>query len=62
MDIYITTKIYHILYRTTNIINNKEYTGVHSTNNLEDGYLGSGRKFKAALKKYGKDNFKRTIL
>jgi group I intron endonuclease len=51
-----------ILYRTTNIINNEIYIGVHETKNINDGYLGSGLKLKRAIRKYGKDNFKREIL
>lgn len=54
--------MYHLVYLTTNLINNKIYVGVHSTYNLNDGYLGSGKAIKHAIKKYGKHNFKRTIL
>lgn len=52
----------HLLYKTTNLINNKIYIGVHSTNDLNDGYLGSGLAITHAIKKYGKENFKRDIL
>ena len=55
------TKFY-ILYKTTNLKNNKFYIGVHETFNLEDGYLGSGKKFKNSLNYHGKENFKREIL
>lgn len=53
---------YHIVYQTTNIINNRIYVGMHSTNNLDDGYLGSGWVLKAAIKKYGREAFKRQLL
>lgn len=55
-------KVYHFVYKTTNLINQKIYIGKHSTKNLEDGYLGSGKYFFRAIKKYGKENFKREIL
>jgi hypothetical protein len=54
--------MYHIIYLTTNLINQKIYVGVHSTYNLEDGYIGSGVGLKRAIKKYGKHNFNRQIL
>lgn len=56
------SKIYHYIYKTTNLINKKYYVGMHSTNNLEDGYLGSGTYLWRAIKKYGKENFKRETL
>ena len=55
-------KKYHIIYKTTNLINNKIYIGLHSTDNLEDGYLGSGLALKDAVKKYGRDKFLREVL
>ena len=54
--------MYHFIYKTTNVVNNKYYVGVHSTVDLEDGYLGSGLNLHRAFKKYGKHNFKREIL
>jgi len=50
------------VYETTCITTNKIYVGKHSTNNLDDGYLGSGYKLLNSIKKYGKGNFKRKIL
>jgi hypothetical protein len=52
----------HIIYRTTNLLNNRYYIGMHSTTKVKDGYLGSGRRIKAEIKKYGKENFVREVL
>lgn len=49
-----------IIYLTVNQINGKIYIGQTSIN--KKGYIGSGAIFKKAIKKYGKNNFKRTIL
>lgn len=54
--------MFHFVYLTANQVNGKIYIGVHSTDNVDDGYLGTGRIFKLAKKKYGKENFHRTIL
>ncbi len=53
----------YYLYKTTNLVNNKIYIGVHYSNNIEnDNYLGSGEILKNAIAKYGKQKFKRQIL
>ena len=44
--------MYYFIYRTTNLINGKYYIGQHHTEDLNDGYLGSGRVFIQAIKKY----------
>jgi group I intron endonuclease len=49
-----------IIYRTTNLINQKFYIGKDTHNN--PNYYGSGKKLKLAIKKYGKENFKKEIL
>lgn len=54
--------IKYYLYKITNLINNKFYIGVHSTEDINDGYMGSGKAIKAAEKKYGINNFKKEIL
>ena len=56
------SKTYFFIYRTTNLINGKFYIGKHVTKRIDDGYLGSGVALKAAIKKYGRENFKREIL
>lgn len=30
---------YHYIYKTTCLITNRYYIGMHSTDNLEDGYI-----------------------
>ncbi len=55
-------KKHNYFYRITNQINWKYYFGIHSTGNLNDGYLGSSKLLKDAIKKYGKENFHLTII
>jgi|TARA_B110000090_G_scaffold37549_1_gene41036 hypothetical protein len=50
-------KKYHYLYKTTNNLSGRYYYGMHSTDNLNDGYLGSGTQLRRAIKKHGKKAF-----
>lgn len=55
-------KKYHHIYKTTNVINNKYYVGVHSTDDLDDGYIGSGKYLWNSIRKHGRENFRCEIL
>jgi len=55
-------KEFHFIYKTTNILTNKYYYGMHSTNNLTDGYMGSGKRLRRSIIKYGKENHKVEII
>lgn len=61
-DVKIHEYKYHVVYKTTNLFNNKIYVGLHSTDDVDDGYLGSGFILKQAIKKYGRAMFHREIL
>lgn len=56
------SKRYYYIYKTTNLVNSKIYVGVHSSKKPNDSYIGSGMLLHRAIKKYGKENFKKEIL
>jgi len=55
-------KKYHYIYKTTCIINGKYYYGMHSTNNLNDEYLGSGKRLWNSINYHGRENHVKEIL
>ena len=55
-------KTYHFIYKTTNLLNDKYYYGMHSTYDLNDGYLGSGKRLRYSINKHGKENHVREII
>ena len=50
-------KQYHFIYKTTDTRNGNFYIGMHSTDNLNDGYVGSGLRIKNLKYKHGVEIF-----
>jgi hypothetical protein len=49
-------KKYNFIYKTICLITLKYYIGMHSTNNINDGYFGSGKVLMNSIKCHGKEN------
>jgi len=49
-----------IIYKTVNLVSGKFYIGKDMSE--RDNYLGSGVKLKDAIKKYGRENFKKEVI
>jgi hypothetical protein len=52
---------FHYIYKITRD-DGRYYIGMHSTDDLEDGYFGSGKKITRSIKKYGLERHVKTIL
>lgn len=53
---------YHYIYETTCLVTGRYYIGMHSTSNLEDGYIGSGKRLRFSINKHGHENHIKKIL
>ena len=53
---------YHYIYKITCNVTNRFYIGMHSTDNLNDGYLGSGKRLWFSINYHGKENHTKEIL
>jgi hypothetical protein len=52
----------HYIYKTTCNLTGRWYVGMHSTSNLEDGYMGSGTILRHSVRKHGKENHTKDVL
>ena len=53
---------YYGIYKITNMLNGMMYIGKHKTSNIDDGYMGSGIIISRAVRKHGKNNFRKEWL
>lgn len=54
--------MYFTIYKVTNKVNGKVYIGAHKTDDLNDGYMGSGQMIKNAIAKHGASSFDKEIV
>ena len=54
--------MFRFIYKTTNTLNRMYYIGMHRTDDMDDGYLGSGVAFMKAISLFGRSVFTREVL
>jgi len=54
--------MFFTVYKTTNLVNGHYYVGSHKTLDPNDDYLGSGDLLLDAVKKYGREKFKKEVI
>lgn len=62
MSIELNNSMNYLIYKITNLVNGRFYIGAHQTENINDGYMGSGKALHAAYKKYGVEKFRKEII
>jgi hypothetical protein len=55
-------KKFHFIYKTECKTTGKFYIGMHSTDNLNDGYIGSGKILRRSIAKHGREDHVLSIL
>lgn len=55
-------RAHHYIYKTTCESTGRYYVGMHSTDDLDDGYMGSGKRLRYSINKHGADKHSKEIL
>lgn len=56
------SKRWNVIYKTTFTRTGQYYVGFHSTDDLQNGYLGSGKWIRAVIRKHGRKELLREIV
>lgn len=61
-ELVCNSNYYGYIYITTNLLNDMQYIGQHSSSTFDKNYYGSGKLIKQALSEYGRKNFKCEVI